>query len=263
MRLTGAQGCPWGVWFAVSTGADFAGPGIFIADTVLPLRFPRLSIARPFDMLRSRIGLPCWRGIIQKVRSERALRVHVPGLCAARAVARPKPGSAAGGTTDVLPPGHRIQDEAPRLGARTVFSDTWVTAPIAAPLQVEWDHVERGTRRPHANGANAAAGALADGSPKARPPRSMMAAFNARGGRWLPAGVRRDRRAERPRRPAASRMPAASPSGRDGVTAACGSDRPSRRSRGARPPRRWAGSPPPPRCPSAPARSAGARRSRR
>ena len=56
MRLTGAQGCPWGVWIAVSTGADLAGPGIFIADTVLPLRFPRLSIARPFDMLRSRIG---------------------------------------------------------------------------------------------------------------------------------------------------------------------------------------------------------------
>lgn len=69
------------------TGADFANPALLIARAVLPLRFHVASIAVPFDLLMSRIGMPCWRAIIQEVRRERALDAHVPGTRAANAAA--------------------------------------------------------------------------------------------------------------------------------------------------------------------------------
>jgi hypothetical protein len=67
--------------------ADFASPALLIAGAVLPLRFHVASIAVPFDLLTSRIELPCWRAIIQEVRRERALDAHVPGMCATNAAA--------------------------------------------------------------------------------------------------------------------------------------------------------------------------------
>ena len=86
-RLAGDPCCSWGAGLVVVMGDDFASPALLIAGAVLPLRFHVASIAVPFDLLTSRIELPCWRAIIQEVRRERALDAHVPGMCAANAAA--------------------------------------------------------------------------------------------------------------------------------------------------------------------------------
>ena len=80
-------------------GADFASPALLIAGAVLPLRFHVASIAVPFDLLTSRIELPCWRAIIQEVRRERALDAHVPGMCTTNAAAARGPVFRRGGAT--------------------------------------------------------------------------------------------------------------------------------------------------------------------
>lgn len=58
-RLADEPCCPWGAWLVVVMGADFASPALLIAEVVLPLRFQVASIAVPFDLLTSRIELPC------------------------------------------------------------------------------------------------------------------------------------------------------------------------------------------------------------
>ena len=64
----------------------------------------------------------------------------------------------------------------------------WVTA-IECWMMSDWRPpavlTDRGTRRPHANGVNAATGTLADGSPDTRPPRSVRNSVNAVPNQWL------------------------------------------------------------------------------
>ncbi|CAO4149402.1 hypothetical protein DHODJN_14470 [Methylorubrum extorquens] len=69
---------------------------------------------------------------------------------------------------------------------RNRFRRAAILGPIPQPVEMSCARDE-GTRRPQANGANAAAGALAAGSRGARPPRFMMAPTNAHPVRELPA----------------------------------------------------------------------------